>query len=140
MKQRDRLKLIVAFLGVSLLFDTAAMEQATEQNAKAHSQPTITLKQEIQQELDAIKALIGTAHCDTQNQCDAIAIGHKACGGPQAYLTYSTREIDVKQLVELATKHRALNQRYNQLTGMMSDCMLVSKPVVTCQQTICISQ
>ncbi len=111
----------------------------TTLTSKAAEQPQNTeiIKKEIQQVFSKINVRIGEKRCDTNDQCDTIAIGHKACGGPQAYLTYSTHNTDVQQLTELTQKHRKLSQRYNKLTGMMSNCMVLNKPETICHQKVC---
>jgi hypothetical protein len=77
-------------------------------------------------------AAIGPASCTTVSQCNVVAVGHKACGGPAGHLPYSTVATDVGQVQAAAAEHRALAQRANTLRGAMSDCMLVEPPPLAC--------
>ncbi len=52
--------------------------------------------------MEKIRALIGDAACDSDAQCRTIAIGAKACGGPEAYLAWSTKRTDATALREAA--------------------------------------
>ena len=45
----------------------------------------------------AIRALIGDAACDSNAQCHAVGIGARACGGPSAYLAWSSLRTDASE-------------------------------------------
>jgi hypothetical protein len=85
-------------------------------------------------------AAIGPASCTTVSQCNVVAVGHKACGGPAGHLPYSTVATDVGQVQAVAAEHRALAQRANTLRGAMSDCMLVEPPPLACVAGRCTAQ
>src|ERR1043166_7657501 len=38
----------------------------------------------------SVQALIGDARCSADTQCATIGVGAKACGGPDAYVAWST--------------------------------------------------
>ena len=84
-----------------------------------------------------IDTTIGSADCSNSKQCSALAIGHKACGGPMTYIPYSTENTDTTKLLELSEQHQQRNKELNQLTGMMSDCMMVMQPAFICRDNRC---
>ena len=56
--------------------------------------------------LAQIRALIGTAACTDTSQCRTVGIGARPCGGPQAYLAWSTAHTDGAALAALSEKYR----------------------------------
>ncbi|MDH5544027.1 MAG: hypothetical protein OEZ43_00450 [Gammaproteobacteria bacterium] len=95
------------------------------------------LKQEMHTSKIQIEKIIGDAICQTDEQCKSVAMGNKACGGPAFYLTYSQLNTDEKKLTSLAQHHQELARQYNQITGMMSDCMVVMPPPLKCVEQRC---
>lgn len=95
------------------------------------------IQSQIKETLASIKKIIGSATCANNQSCEAIAIGQKACGGPQDFLAYSTLNTDTTQLNALSRKHQNLNRKLNRLTRGMSDCLFLSAPVVSCQNRQC---
>jgi hypothetical protein len=83
-----------------------------------------------QPSLQNIRALIGDAACDDDAQCRTIAVGTKACGGPEYYLAWSTKRTDPIALINAANgtvvPHGA---RHSQLR---SNCMVVTDPGAFC--------
>lgn len=105
---------------------------------KTQIENTITqIKQEIDLTLKQLKAAIGNASCANSKQCKSVAVGKKACGGPVAYLAYSNKQYDTKNISELSTKHQQLNAKLNRLTNAVSDCMFVIEPPLECQMNVC---
>ncbi|MFN5048727.1 hypothetical protein [Roseateles sp.] len=88
--------------------------------------------------LTQIQAQIGDAACDTEQQCRSLAVGSKACGGPEAYLAWSTRRSQESRLQALATEYAAARQAENQRSGMASDCALLTDPGARCQAGRCV--
>jgi len=98
------------------------------------------IESEINQTLVSIKKIIGSGKCSDNTSCAAVAIGQKACGGPQNFLPYSTQNTDVTRLTALSRKHQNLNRQLNKITGRMSNCMLLRAPMVSCQNQKCQKQ
>lgn len=92
---------------------------------------TSTLMQQIQAE-------IGDAGCDSAQQCKTVAIGHKACGGPESYLAWSSKRSDAGKIASLAAAHTAERKAQNIKSGMMSTCSLVMDPGATCSAGRCV--
>lgn len=95
------------------------------------------LKKEMEKVQKMITGEIGEAKADEESCCKALAIGAKPCGGPWKYLPYSARESDENKLKKLAERHYEANKKYNELTGLMSDCLFVEEPPVTLIDGIC---
>ena len=86
-----------------------------------------------------IQAEIGAAACDSDAQCKTIAIGHKACGGPESYLAYSTKSGDGAKLAKLAEQHAAERKAQDTKTGRMSTCSVVMDPGASCSAGRCVT-
>jgi len=90
--------------------------------------------------LAQIQAEVGTAACDSTQQCQTIAIGAKACGGPERYLAWSNKSSDGKQLTALAQAQAEASRKQQQADGMMSTCSIVTDPGATCEAGRCVLQ
>jgi len=95
------------------------------------------LKQEMDSTLENLKNMIGDATCEHSNQCNAAAIGKKACGGPISYLPFSNKNDNTTQIIELSLKHQQLNHKLNDLRKAISNCSFVVAPTVECQINTC---
>ena len=84
-----------------------------------------------------IKAEVGDAACDGPAQCHSLAVGAKACGGPEAYVAWSSKRSDGKRLQALAGQHAAARKDENARSGMVSNCMAVPAPGASCQASRC---
>ncbi len=89
--------------------------------------------------LQQLRAEIGDAACDTARQCKTVAVGYKACGGPETYLAWSSKASDGAKILRLAEEHGT--QRKNEVvaSGMMSNCMAVMDPGATCSAGRCVT-
>jgi hypothetical protein len=90
--------------------------------------------------LAQIQAEVGTAACDSTQQCQTIAIGAKACGGPEHYLAWSSKDHDGKKLKALAQAQAEASRKQQQADGMMSTCSIVTDPGATCEAGRCVLQ
>jgi len=96
------------------------------------------LRTRLQELGEEVVRLIGSA-CDRDEQCRLIALGHKPCGGPAAYRAYSTIDTDVALLETRAHEYNRLAEQYNRETGAVSDCAVVTPPMVTCAGGRCVT-
>ncbi|HJU99757.1 MAG TPA: hypothetical protein VJ752_04335 [Burkholderiaceae bacterium] len=85
-----------------------------------------------------IQAELADNTCDSDRQCHTIAIGSKACGGPEAYRAWSDRHGDGSRLKQLAARHAAARREEDKRDRMMSTCSYVSDPGATCQAGHCV--
>lgn len=88
--------------------------------------------------LAAIEAERGAAPCDSDAQCRTIGVGAKACGGPERYLAWSSKDGDGSRLKALVEQHAALRRQEDAASGMMSTCNLIPDPGATCQAGQCV--
>ncbi len=89
--------------------------------------------------LEQLRAEIGTAACDAAQQCKTVAVGHKACGGPETYLAWSSKSSDGAKVQRLAEAQRAQRRAENTASGMISTCSAVMDPGATCSAGRCVS-
>ncbi len=83
----------------------------------------LTMKNKMQE----IENLIAAGSCDENSDCDSLPVGKKACGGPHAYVIFSTN-IDVQKLQQLVNEYTSLELEYNQKFEIVSDCAIVNPP------------
>ena len=88
--------------------------------------------------LARIEAERGDAACDTEAQCHSIAIGNKACGGPERYMAWSSRNNDGTRLRALVAEHAAARKADDAKAGMASTCSFVTDPGATCSAGHCV--
>ncbi|MFK5959700.1 MAG: hypothetical protein QM495_12635 [Lutibacter sp.] len=74
-----------------------------------------------------IEQLVSTGTCTGNSNCEYIAYGSKACGGPTSYLVYST-SIDVELLKEKVAEYNEKEDLYNNTWSVFSDCSVVLPP------------
>lgn len=85
-----------------------------------------------------IQAELADTGCDSERQCHTIAIGSKACGGPEGYRAWSDRRNDGSRLKQLVAQHAAARRAEDMRERMMSTCSYVSDPGATCQAGHCV--
>jgi hypothetical protein len=78
--------------------------------------------------LQDIKHEIGDAARDADNQCHVIGIGAKPCGGPEGFLSWSSRDSDRDRLIASVVRHRDARQAENERRGILSVCRALPAP------------
>lgn len=81
----------------------------------------------ISQSIDKLVSL----SCENTDQCKAVAIGAKPCGGPSHFIVYSSGT-DEDQLTTLIDQYTDLNKKYNEVSGIGSDCSVENPPTLEC--------
>lgn len=84
-----------------------------------------------------IQAANADTSCDTQSQCHTIGVGSKACGGPERYMAWSSKNSDGAALKALVEQHTAARRADDEREQMMSTCSLVSDPGASCRAGQC---
>ena len=79
-----------------------------------------------------VRALIGDAACRSDAQCDTIGVGAKACGGPAAYLAWSSWRTDGAALRSAAERAAQVQRDTSAASGRMSDCAVTADPGAYC--------
>jgi len=87
--------------------------------------------------LAQIHALIGDAACTDSSQCHTVGIGARPCGGPQAYLPWSSAKTDGAALAVLAEKFRLEREAVNAASGELSNCRFFPDPGAVCRAGTC---
>ena len=95
----------------------------------------------LQAKLGQIYGEIGTVtadlSCTSDSECHSIAVGNRACGGPQGYMVYSVAKTDVPRLTDLAAQSARVEGEINALTGLASICSMQMPPTVGCVADLC---
>jgi hypothetical protein len=88
--------------------------------------------------LARIQAHIGKAPCDTNAQCRTLPIGHRACGGPESWLAWSTVNGQADQLQRWSAELAAQQKQDQQRRGLMSTCQVQPDPGAVCVKKQCV--
>lgn len=112
--------------GALLLATSACSAPAQDANVPATPAPSQASL------LEQIKTEVADAACDSTQQCQTIAIGAKACGGPERYLAWSSKKNDGKKLKALAYAQAQAQRQQQQNDGMMSTCSIITDPGASC--------
>jgi len=87
--------------------------------------------------LARIRALIGAAACTDNAQCHTLAIGARPCGGPQAYLPWSSAQTDGAALAVLGERFKKEREASIAASGEMSTCQFLPDPGASCRAGTC---
>ena len=87
--------------------------------------------------LAQIRALIGDAACTDNAQCHTLAIGARPCGGPQAYLPWSSAKTDGAALAVLGERFKKEREAAIAASGEMSTCQFLPDPGASCRAGTC---
>ena len=87
--------------------------------------------------LGQIRSMIGAAECSSDNQCQVLPVGARACGGPSSYLAWSSAKTDAAKLQALARRHKTEQEADNMATGRISTCIALAPPAVACRAGAC---
>jgi len=105
----------------------ANAQQGGQQGAKADSGAT----------LGRIKATVGKAPCTEDAQCHTLALGAKACGGPESYVAWSSAQVKESELRALGEAYKEERRAANSASGMMSTCQFLMDPGAMCKAGTC---
>jgi hypothetical protein len=75
--------------------------------------------------------------CAKVEDCTAIAVGSRACGGPQRYVVTSSHNAVLPQVESQANEVTQAERALNRSTGANSICSIVEAPELTCTNAIC---
>ncbi|MYM97485.1 hypothetical protein [Duganella vulcania] len=119
------LPLRLATVGALMLI-AAACQSAPPANTNAAS---------LWQKIEAQNADTG---CDRDSQCHTIAVGAKACGGPERYIAWSDRAQDGAKLKQLVAQHAAARAEEDKRSHMLSNCMMAVDAGAVCRAGHCV--
>jgi hypothetical protein len=86
------------------------------------------LKEQFEAKNAEARVLVHAEGCASTAGCAAAPVGVKACGGPREYLVYCRTTTDEAKLLATLDEARRAEQRYNELTDAVSDCLLLLAP------------
>lgn len=110
----------------TLLLIAAACQSAPPANTNAAA---------LWQKIEAQNADTG---CDRDSQCHTIAVGAKACGGPERYLAWSDRAQDGAKLKQLVAQHAAARVEEDKRGHVLSNCMMAVDAGAVCRAGRCV--
>lgn len=77
--------------------------------------------------LEEIEELAMSEVCEDGSEWRFTALGAKPCGGPSAYIAYSSK-LDTLLFLEKVNRYTEEVKDFNIKTGAISDCALVEEP------------
>ena len=87
-----------------------------------------------------IDSAIGGAEASALSQCALIPVGARPCGGPRAYLAYSTAETDSAALAALVAVYDRMDSERNEAQGLVSTCELMMPPDLALEAGRCVTR
>jgi len=75
--------------------------------------------------------------CSSDAQCRTVPLGAKPCGGPEAYLPYSSARTEPSKASALAERYGKERAAAHQKEGVAGDCMMVMDPGAVCHAGKC---
>jgi hypothetical protein len=84
-----------------------------------------------------IQALTNDKSCSDNSQCRSIAMGNKACGGPEGYQIYSTKNTNPVALTVLVSEYNRVDKQLDAILRQPSDCRYITQPVLSCVNNQC---
>lgn len=128
------------FVGVGLGLSLAACAAASGAEPAAPAPrsalpPALSKAAELQ---TAIRIEIGQPRCSADSQCRSLPVGHKACGGPDGHLAWSTTVSNEARLTALAREQSELRRQEVEARGLMSNCQVLADPGAVCRQGLCV--
>lgn len=127
---------MIDFYNVFRLFGSAALMTTLAACAAPASSPAPAAPSAAESPA-TLQSLIGDARCSGDAQCRTIAVGAKACGGPESYLAWSAAQTDEAALNAAAERHAAERRKGSAASGRMSTCSLVVDPGAACTAGRC---
>lgn len=119
-------------LAAASLLILSACAGARQSGGPAVEAPTATVA--LWQQIQAANTDLG---CDTDSQCHTIGVGAKACGGPENYVAWSSKNSNGTQLKTLVEKHAAARRDEDNKQGIMSTCTVMRDPGASCRANRC---
>ncbi|WP_295992836.1 hypothetical protein [Rugamonas sp.] len=88
--------------------------------------------------LQQIHELIGTPACTASSECKSLAVGAKACGGPDYYLPWSNVHTAPAELADAAERYRQARRAQVIARHEMSTCNITADPGAYCKAGQCV--
>lgn len=121
--------LMPSLLAVGSVVFIAGCQVHATQAAVAQSAAPDTLSQ--------LRALAADRGCTDDGQCHSLALGATPCGGPDAYLAWSSAHTSPDTIRALGKQYEAERRDANGRSGMMSTCRFTPDPGAVCRAGVC---
>lgn len=125
----------------SLIVGCGQKESATAEVQQKQPVTELTKASDLKELELEVRRMVKTPAADNPEQCKIVEMGHKPCGGPERYLLYSekTMNVDERELfLEKLKQYNELSRRFLEKSEMVSDCEVLPKPTVVLQKGFCI--
>lgn len=76
--------------------------------------------------------------CKTEEDCEALPVGLRSCGGPEKYVVISTENASYDVLIDLGAVSESLGQVNLRKNTSFSICTIVLPPQLTCRKNKCV--
>ena len=83
------------------------------------------------------RGLANSDGCDQVGQCASAPVGVKGCGGPRSYLVYCKATTNEAALLRALDELKRVEEEYNRVEQIASDCMMVLPPPVRLEGRAC---
>jgi hypothetical protein len=111
---------------------------ASPEGARPATQPVVQAPRDGQGDtLARIRALAGTPSCSDDSQCHTLALGARACGGPESYLPWSSAHTRQAEIQALGERFKEEQRAANAASGAMSTCRFMPDPGAVCRAGTC---
>jgi hypothetical protein len=127
--------LIILFLACSACSASAPVAPAKAPSVPAAAAPAGT--EDAATLLIRMRSMVGAASCSENAQCQTVAVGARACGGPEGYIAYSTKETQRTALEALARRHAEKRRAAVSASGELSTCNFIPDPGAVCRAGSC---
>lgn len=125
-------------LVVQLAISTWASQVAVSNDRMNTDKSTkIVLKDDLEKAEQKINELNQTLSCATDEDCEAIGVGYKECGGPYRYIVASKKSATFQELNKTIQRHYIQGKSYSNFHHLGSTCDVPSKPYGNCQENVC---
>lgn len=95
------------------------------------------LQEDISKLTVAMQDLNDDLSCVKDADCEAVAYGSRACGGPSGYMIVSNQSLRYNDIIILADELTEKEILHNQMTGAVSTCEFLMPPTVSCVSNSC---
>ena len=144
------MKLKTLSLALSFIFALTACQQDPQawnneikekkvtlvENKNKHDLESVT-NQSLNEQKAKLQELTANKSCDTSAQCQVIAVGSRACGGPSQYAIYSNKNVNSDTVQTLASDITVAEKVFNEKNNMMSICQHLEEPAAQCINNQC---
>lgn len=136
--------LLMLFAGCQSAPVTATSSLAPASNpagvapVKQQSAPAVAGGESAASILVRLRNMTMDSSCSSDAQCHTVGVGARACGGPAAYLAYSTAGgASVEKVSAVAAEHSRAQAAELARRGEAGVCSVVTDPGATCVAQVC---